>query len=251
MSATQRTNPTAKPDIIVVGGGLAGVCAAIAATERNASVVVIDRASGGGSSAISGGVVYVGGGTRPQKEAGYDDDPANMFRYLRHEVGDAVDEATLRRFCDQSVANLDWLERHGARFSGSEAPYKTSYPTGGGGLPPLLGQREGRRRDGCRETGPARTQAYRQGRPGDGDDGGVTVAERLRLGFAVGCPLRSGKQGARVGSGRPRAGEGGSVPQDRRPDKLGCLVIQMADGHRQTIPDNGSLLLEMPGPSCG
>lgn len=130
MTATQRTNQIAKPDVIVVGGGLAGVCAAIAATESNASVVVIDRASGGGSSAISGGVLYAGGGTRPQREAGYDDDPVNMFRYLQHEVGDAVDEATLRRFCDQSVANLEWLERHGAKFSGSEAPYKTSYPTG-------------------------------------------------------------------------------------------------------------------------
>lgn len=53
-----------------------------------------------------------------------------MFHYLQREVDGAVDEATLRRFCNQSVANLEWLEHHGVRFSGSEAPYKTSYPTG-------------------------------------------------------------------------------------------------------------------------
>ena len=41
-----------KPDIIVVGAGLAGICA----------VVVIDRASSGGSLTISGGVSYVQGG---------------------------------------------------------------------------------------------------------------------------------------------------------------------------------------------
>lgn len=121
---------TRKPDIVVIGAGLSGICAAIAAAEYGASVTVLDRAYGGGSSAISGGVIYAGGGTKYQKEAGEDDTPDNMFCYLHHEVGDAVDEVTLRRFCEQSVPNLDWLESHGARFSGAMAPYKTSYPTG-------------------------------------------------------------------------------------------------------------------------
>lgn len=121
---------TGKRHVIVVGGGLSGMCAAIAAAERGASVTVLDRAYGGGASAISGGVVYAGGGTRPQKEAGYNDTADNMFAYLRYEIGDAVNETTLRRFCDESVANLEWLESHGAKFSGAEVPYKTSYPTG-------------------------------------------------------------------------------------------------------------------------
>lgn len=123
-------NQTSKRDIVIVGGGLSGMCAAIAAAENGASVTVLDRAYGGGASAISGGVIYAGGGTKHQKEAGYDDTPENMLRYLQCEVGDAVDERTLRRFCEQSVLNLEWLESYGARFSGSMAPYKTSYPTG-------------------------------------------------------------------------------------------------------------------------
>ncbi|ROT42878.1 FAD/NAD(P)-binding domain-containing protein [Sodiomyces alkalinus F11] len=121
---------TANPDIIVVGGGFAGICAAIAAAENGASVVVLDRGHGGGTSAISGGVIYAGGGTKQQKEAGYGDDtPENMFRYLRREVGDALDELTLRRFCDQSVPLMEWLERHGVVFEGSLSPFRTSYPT--------------------------------------------------------------------------------------------------------------------------
>ncbi|XDG02555.1 hypothetical protein ABKA04_002170 [Annulohypoxylon sp. FPYF3050] len=128
MNPTQH-NPS-DPDIIIVGGGLAGICAAIAAAENGATVHVLERFHGGGSSAISGGVIYAGGGTAPQIEAGYGDDtPANMYRYLRHEVGDAVDERTLSRFCDESVARMDWLTRYGVRFAGTLCPFRTSYPT--------------------------------------------------------------------------------------------------------------------------
>lgn len=118
-----------KADVIVVGGGLAGICAAITAAEKGASVLVLDRAHGGGASALSGGVVYAGGGTKYQKAAGYEDTPANMFAYLKQEVGDAVSAKTLQRFCDESVARHDWLESHGARFSSALCSYKTSYPT--------------------------------------------------------------------------------------------------------------------------
>ena len=52
-----------------------------------------------------------------------------MFGYLRTEVGDAVPAATLREFCDGSVAMLAWLEGHGVPFEGSLCPDKTSYPT--------------------------------------------------------------------------------------------------------------------------
>ncbi|KAI0449789.1 flavoprotein [Xylaria acuta] len=116
--------------VIVVGGGLAGICAAITAAERGASVYILDSAHGGGSSAISGGVIYAGGGTEEQIEAGYDDDtPESMFLYLRQEVGDAVDEQTLQRFCRESVARMQWLRGHGVTFSGSLCPFRTSYPT--------------------------------------------------------------------------------------------------------------------------
>jgi 3-oxo-5alpha-steroid 4-dehydrogenase len=116
-------------DVVIVGFGGAGACAALEARAQGASVVALDRFHGGGATAISGGVLYAGGGTHIQKEAGVEDDPEQMFRYLSLEVKGVVSEETLRDFCDKSVENLGWLEKHGVPFEASLCPYKTSYPT--------------------------------------------------------------------------------------------------------------------------
>jgi 3-oxo-5alpha-steroid 4-dehydrogenase len=116
-------------DVVVVGFGAAGACAALEAAAAGCSVLILERFGGGGATALSGGVVYAGGGTPQQRAAGVTDTPEAMLGYLRTEVGDAVPDATLREFCDGSVAMLAWLEGHGVPFEGSLCPDKTSYPT--------------------------------------------------------------------------------------------------------------------------
>lgn len=116
-------------DLLVVGFGGAGVCAAIEAASRGVSVLALDRFQGGGATARSGGVVYAGGGTPQQAEAGVEDSVDAMYDYLRLEVGEAVSAETLRGFCQDSRANLAWLEQQGAAFQGSVPPLKTSYPS--------------------------------------------------------------------------------------------------------------------------
>ena len=86
-------------DVVVVGYGGAGACAAIEARENGASVIIVERFAGGGTTSYSGGVIYAGG-TRYQREAGYDDSAEKMFAYLSMEVGDAVRTETLRRYCE-------------------------------------------------------------------------------------------------------------------------------------------------------
>ena len=115
-------------DVVVVGYGMAGVSAALEARAAGAEVLALDRYDGGGSTAISGGIVYAGGGTAFQRAAGVEDTPENMLAYLRTVVGDAVSERTLRRFCDESPAMIDWLTGHGVEFGSEVSPYKTSYP---------------------------------------------------------------------------------------------------------------------------
>lgn len=118
-------------DVLVVGWGAAGASAALEARARGVDVLVVDRFNGGGASALSGGVVYAGGGTQQQQQAGFADTPQAMFDYLQHETQGVVSDATLQRFCDHSVANLEWLQGHGARFGATMPKYKTSYPPDG------------------------------------------------------------------------------------------------------------------------
>lgn len=118
-------------DVVIIGLGGAGVCAALEALDSGASVIAIDRFTGGGATRMSGGVYYAGGGTRYQKEAGVRDDPEQMYKYLKLEVGDAVSDATLRDFCDTSEESMEWLAHHGVPFKGTLSPVKTSYPAKG------------------------------------------------------------------------------------------------------------------------
>ena len=116
-------------DVVVVGLGAAGGSAAIEARSRGAEVLVVDRFGGGGATGKSAGIIYFGGGTDLQRSAGYEDTPENMFNYLALEIGDAVTPETLRRFCETSVANFEWLRRLGVPFPASGSACKMSYPS--------------------------------------------------------------------------------------------------------------------------
>src|SRR5881628_1392426 len=97
-------------DVIVVGFGVAGAAAAIEAADHGARVLVLDRGYGGGASALSGGIVYAGGGTQEQYDGGYTDSVDNLRAYLAQEVGDAVTNETLDRFCQESPNLIAWLK---------------------------------------------------------------------------------------------------------------------------------------------
>lgn len=113
-------------DVVVVGFGGAGVVAALQARELGATVIAIDRFEGGGATAFSGGVVYAGG-TRYQLESGYNDTPEEMFKYLDAEKS-AVNQQTLRRFCEGSSDDIDWLDCHGVPHGSNAFEDKTAFP---------------------------------------------------------------------------------------------------------------------------
>jgi 3-oxo-5alpha-steroid 4-dehydrogenase len=118
-------------DVVVVGLGGAGACASIEAAESGADVLAVDRMVGGGDTAFSGGAIYAGGGTDAQLKAGFTDTAENMYAYLRLEVDGAVDDSTLRRFCEGSLSDMCWLTDHGVRFGSAFWPDKTPFPPDG------------------------------------------------------------------------------------------------------------------------
>lgn len=116
-------------DLIVVGFGGAGASAALQARELGGDVIAVDRFGGGGATAFSGGIFYAGG-TRFQVEAGFEDSADNMFAYLSQEES-AVSPETLRRFCEGSNDDLEWLTQHGVPFASTAWKEKTAYPPDG------------------------------------------------------------------------------------------------------------------------
>jgi 3-oxo-5alpha-steroid 4-dehydrogenase len=117
-------------DVLVVGFGGAGACAALQARQDGAEVLAVDRFRGGGATAYSGGIIYAGG-TRFQRQAGFDDSIDQMYAYLRQEVGDVVAPRTLLRYCEQSATNLEWLIEQGVPYAAEPYLDKTIYPPDG------------------------------------------------------------------------------------------------------------------------
>lgn len=117
-------------DVLVVGFGGAGASTALEAKANGADVLLVDRFGGGGTTAYSGGVIYAGA-TRFQREAGFDETVDNMEAYLRLEVGDAVRPETLRRFCEGSAGDVEWLIGHGVEYSSAAYLEKCTFPPEG------------------------------------------------------------------------------------------------------------------------
>ena len=117
LSTTALPDEAERADVVVIGGGSAGLSAAIAAREAGADVLVLERGSGlSGTTTLAGGMLYLGGGTPVQKANGFEDTPQAMFDYLMANTPEP-DEEKLRLYCDQSVAHFAWLQAQDVPFT--------------------------------------------------------------------------------------------------------------------------------------
>lgn len=106
-----------QPDLLVIGGGLAGFSAALEAAERGLSVLLLEKtADTGGSSAMSGGCLAFAG-TDLQAAQGVSDS-AELLESDLLEVGQHEnDTALVHTYCQHQLATYEWLKRHGVAFS--------------------------------------------------------------------------------------------------------------------------------------
>lgn len=110
-------------DVLVLGGGMAGLCAAISAREEGAkSVLLLEKSPYFGGHTIMSGAGYWIGGTDIQKKAGIDDsvdfnwqDSVNRGiaanRFLKR------DTAVARLVYEEGPKDLHWLESLGVKFT--------------------------------------------------------------------------------------------------------------------------------------
>lgn len=104
-------------DVVVAGYGGAGGCAALEARRAGSEVILLERSAGpGGSTMMSACEMFLGGGTRLQRDLGFDEEPENFHRYLKACFGHNCDEARLRLYVERAVEHFDWMEALGVRY---------------------------------------------------------------------------------------------------------------------------------------
>ncbi|KMO36149.1 3-oxosteroid 1-dehydrogenase [Methylobacterium variabile] len=98
-------------DVLVVGSGAGGLSTAITARKRGLDVLVIEKEPFfGGTTAFSGGVLWIPGNPHAVR-AGLSDTREAARTYLRHEAGNAYDEAAVEAFLDQGPRMIEFFER--------------------------------------------------------------------------------------------------------------------------------------------
>ncbi len=146
---------TVEADVIVVGGGLAGLSAAIKAAQGGASVALVEKMSVlGGSSALSGGGLGAVN-TSVQQENGIEDSAESWLALWKErqatspKQGDYPDWALVENIIDNSAASIDWYRSLGYEFRkpegfGVDPVERLHFPTTDGGgsvLTTFLGEK--------------------------------------------------------------------------------------------------------------
>ncbi len=102
--------------MLVIGGGLAGLCAAIEAANTGAQVTLLEKLTEcGGSSVLSGGLLAFAG-TDMQKAAGISDNDTLLYDDIRRAGGQQNVEALVRTYVAHQLAAYAWLKTLGTHF---------------------------------------------------------------------------------------------------------------------------------------
>ncbi len=118
-----------KSDIVVIGGGAAGMSAAVNSAENGAHVIILEKmAFMGGASAICGGQ-YALQGSAMQKSKGVPYDPPQALVYDLIANGHLHNDlSTLKLLAEQSPRAADWaLKRFNLQFIDQPLQYRAEF----------------------------------------------------------------------------------------------------------------------------
>ena len=103
-------------DLVIVGGGTAGVPCAIAAAQAGGRVVIVEKTDVlGGTLHLSSGQLSAAG-SRRQRARGIDDSPQRHFEDVMALGHGAADPVLVRKAVEEAPHTIDWLEDLGFDF---------------------------------------------------------------------------------------------------------------------------------------
>ena len=118
----EREAVTLNADIVVVGGGAAGLSAGLRALQQGKSVILLEKMGVvGGASAMAGSGTMATGSTW-QKEDGFEDSPEKLVEDMMANGHQKNDRATVELFAGSIGEAFDWLVGE----DGAAVPYQRS-----------------------------------------------------------------------------------------------------------------------------
>jgi len=120
-------------DVIVLGGGAAGMATAIAAAHSRLSVLIVEKTDRfGGTMARSGGCIWVPG-NHIAAAAGYIEAESSAETYIRHHAGTHFDSARVTAFLEHGPKAIRFFVEE-SELNFLAAKYPDYYPKAPGGV---------------------------------------------------------------------------------------------------------------------